>query len=86
MAVPLLVMVLTTLWAGLALSVKVSSTVLPLSALTLTTPVAALASAAVAPSLTPVPSVTSGVAMLVSSAKLASPAALLLPAASVAVA
>ena len=67
--------------------VKVTTTALPLSADTVTTPVPAVASAAVAPPDTPVPSATVGaLGFTVSRVKLPVPALLALPAASVATA
>ena len=56
-------MVLIRLWAiGVALSVKVTSTVLADSASIRSTPVLAVASARLAPSLTPAPKVKLGLA------------------------
>ena len=70
---PVPVTVWVTVFAGLALSVKVTVSVLPLSALTSTTPVASRASACVAPSGTPAPRVSTGVpGTVVSMLKLAS--------------
>ena len=85
---PLPITVLVTLFGvGEALSLKVTTTVAPCSAVRLITPVLAMASAAVAPPATPVPKAKTGASgASVSSLKLVLPALLALPPASVATA